>query len=170
MDLILVSRTQSKLDAVAGELKAKYSKISVITFAIDLTNLTDKALNELGEEVNALDVGILVNNAGMSLDHPEYLEGTDLKTNKDLIAINAYAPTAVRGVYLCDDVFISHWCLCKGAVVAAVNAHGAAWDEEETQGGDCQSRISKWNSSCCATALYLCWNQGVHKSIFKVSG
>lgn len=96
MDLILVSRTQAKLDAVAGELKAKYSKISVITFAIDLTNLTDKALNELGEEVNALDVGILVNNAGMSLDHPEYLEGTDLKTNKDLIAINAYAPTAVR--------------------------------------------------------------------------
>lgn len=95
MDLVLISRTQSKLDEVAQEVQDRFGR-EVLTFAIDLTRLDDSALKMLGQKIDKMDVGVLINNAGMSLDHPEYLEITDVETNKDMIAINALTPTIVR--------------------------------------------------------------------------
>lgn len=101
MDLVLVSRTASKLEQVKEEIvqhvkEKKKRSVTVKTFAADLTNLTDEILEKFSAMIRDLDVGILVNNAGMSLDHPDYLESVDTKVNRDLISINTYAPTAVR--------------------------------------------------------------------------
>lgn len=101
MDLVLVSRTASKLEQVKEEIvqhvqETKKRSIRVMTCAVDLTDLTDEELDRFSVMIRDLDVGILVNNAGMSLDHPDYLESVDTKVNRDLISINTYAPTAVR--------------------------------------------------------------------------
>jgi len=43
-------------------------------------------------------VGILVNNAGLSYDHPEYLDEVEDEFIADLVTINALVPTMVRRV------------------------------------------------------------------------
>lgn len=40
---------------------------------------------------------MLVNNAGMGYDHPEYLDELSESFLTDIIAVNAAAPTTVRG-------------------------------------------------------------------------
>lgn len=101
LDVVLVSRTQAKLDAVQKEISdAVGGKIDVSTHAMDLTKVTDEALSEFEALVEGKDVAILVNNAGMSLDHPDYLETTSAEFNRDLIHINCYAPTVLTKAVL----------------------------------------------------------------------
>lgn len=45
----------------------------------------------------ALQVGVLVNNAGLSYDHPEYLDEVDAGFISDIMTINALVPAMVRG-------------------------------------------------------------------------
>ena len=101
MDVVLVSRTQAKLDAVQKEISdAVGGKVDVSTHAMDLTKVTDEDLSKFETLVDGKDVGILVNNAGMSLDHPDYLETTSTEFNRDLIHINCYAPTVLTKAVL----------------------------------------------------------------------
>lgn len=48
-----------------------------------------------------LQVGILVNNAGMSYDHPEYLADTDDQALHDMVCINALVPVMVSTASRC---------------------------------------------------------------------
>jgi 17beta-estradiol 17-dehydrogenase / very-long-chain 3-oxoacyl-CoA reductase len=101
LDVILVSRTQSKLEDTKKEISdACGGKVNVSTHVMDLTRVTDDALAKFEELVEGKDVGILVNNAGMSLDHPDYLETTSTDFNRDLIHINVYAPTVLTKAVL----------------------------------------------------------------------
>lgn len=101
MNLILISRTQSKLDDVKKEISESVKRpVDIVTQAIDLTQVTDSALASFEKIIADKDVGILVNNAGMSLDHPDYLETTSTSFNRDLIHINVYAPTVLTRAVL----------------------------------------------------------------------
>lgn len=99
LNLVVVSRTQSRLDDLAEELKTKYN-IEVKTCAADLTKLDAATISRLGDSIKHLDVGVLINNAGMSYDHPEYLEQTSLEGNAELITINTIAPTLLAHILL----------------------------------------------------------------------
>jgi len=92
---MLVSRTQSKLDACAAELRAAYG-VQVATCSADLCKLDAAGADQIGAALHGLEVGILVNNAGMSYSNPEFLEEVGSQTDIDLITINAVAPTLVR--------------------------------------------------------------------------
>ena len=92
LNLIIVSRTQSRLDDLAQELSSKYN-IQVRTFAADLTKIDVPTLDRLSSITQGLDVGILINNAGMSYNYPEFLDQTEPSLNIDLITINTIAPT-----------------------------------------------------------------------------
>lgn len=70
------------------------------TCAADLTTLDETTIARLGATITNLDIGILINNAGMSYDHPEYLEQTSLATNSSLITINTTAPTLLAQLLL----------------------------------------------------------------------
>jgi 17beta-estradiol 17-dehydrogenase / very-long-chain 3-oxoacyl-CoA reductase len=94
MNLVLVSRTESKLVEQEAELRAKHS-IKVKHCAADLCKADDATFARLAEVLEGVDVGILVNNAGMSYDHPDYLERLSDDFLRDLITINTLAPTKV---------------------------------------------------------------------------
>lgn len=114
-DLVLVSRTQAKLDATADEIKQHYSSVEVKTIAFDFSNpnLTDykaKVLNQLEQ----LEVGILgkwtfvvfyafvVNNVGLSYEYPERLERLDggLERVTDITVINTLPATILSAAIL----------------------------------------------------------------------
>lgn len=91
----MVSRTQSKLDDCATEIKTKY-KVQTKTCAVDLTHPNDATLAKISATISGLDVGILVNNAGSSYGHPEFIEQMSREEDIDLIHINTITPTLVR--------------------------------------------------------------------------
>ncbi len=96
---MLVSRTQSKLDEVASDLHAKYG-IEVTTCSVDLCKAEQTSFDKIAACVEGLDLGILINNAGMSYDHPDFLDTLEPSFITDMANINMVAPTKVSRVGL----------------------------------------------------------------------
>jgi len=70
LNIVLVSRTPYKLQNVAAEIEGKY-KVNTKIVDIDFTGDED-IFERISKETGGLNVGVLVNNVGMSYDHPEY--------------------------------------------------------------------------------------------------
>lgn len=87
-NLILVSRTESKLVALAKEIETKTPAIKTKLLAMDFSkdNQTDYA--KLKAIVDNLDIGILVNNVGQSHSYPVPFLLTPHKEMRDIVTIN----------------------------------------------------------------------------------
>lgn len=100
LNVVLISRTQSRLDETAEELNRTYG-VEVKTVAVDLSKInSEEALAPIAQVLNGLDVGVLINNAGMSYKHPEYLEEIESSVDVDLITINTIAPLLLTKLIL----------------------------------------------------------------------
>uniref|UniRef100_A0A8C6RGR8 Very-long-chain 3-oxoacyl-CoA reductase n=1 Tax=Nannospalax galili TaxID=1026970 RepID=A0A8C6RGR8_NANGA len=76
MKIVLISRSQDKLNQVSSEIKEKF-KVETRTIAVDFT--LDNIYDKIKMGLSGLEIGILVNNVGMSYEYPEYfLEIPDL--------------------------------------------------------------------------------------------
>ncbi|XP_045614631.2 very-long-chain 3-oxoacyl-CoA reductase [Procambarus clarkii] len=65
----LVSRNPFKLQNVAAEINSKYGTETKI---VDVDFTKEDIYNRLESELGKMDVGVLVNNVGMSYEYPEY--------------------------------------------------------------------------------------------------
>jgi len=95
LNILLISRTQEKLDTVAMELSQHKTQVS--TLAIDFTTFFcgSESYNKVAAKLRGLDVGVLINNVGMSYPYPKHFgngEVTDELINK-LIAANIQSTT-----------------------------------------------------------------------------
>ncbi|XP_060860334.1 very-long-chain 3-oxoacyl-CoA reductase-like [Metopolophium dirhodum] len=73
MDVVLVSRTQAKLEATAEEIRAEHPGRRVKCVRADFADPdTATVYSHVGRELHGLEVGVLVNNVGLSYPHPEY--------------------------------------------------------------------------------------------------
>ncbi|UJR13365.1 hypothetical protein I4U23_000382 [Adineta vaga] len=70
LNIVLISRTKEKLEQVAKEIQSKYANIQVKTIAFDFTKETS-IYSTIREEIRGLDIGVLINNVGMSYEYPE---------------------------------------------------------------------------------------------------
>uniref|UniRef100_A0A2K6R6E4 Very-long-chain 3-oxoacyl-CoA reductase n=1 Tax=Rhinopithecus roxellana TaxID=61622 RepID=A0A2K6R6E4_RHIRO len=90
MKVVLISRSQDKLDQVSSEIKEKF-KVETRTIAVDFTleDIYDKIKTGLA----GLEIGVLVNNVGMSYEYPEYfLDVPDL----DNVSLSLYIMVTKR--------------------------------------------------------------------------
>ncbi|KAJ8945638.1 hypothetical protein NQ314_009173 [Rhamnusium bicolor] len=83
LNIVLISRTQTKLDEVAGEIAKKYN-VNTKTIEANFTKV-NQIYYEIDKQLMGLDVGVLINNVGISYPYPEYF--LELK-NKDEIYTN----------------------------------------------------------------------------------
>ncbi|KAK3208928.1 hypothetical protein GRF29_69g135262 [Pseudopithomyces chartarum] len=95
-NLLLVSRTQSKLDTLASDITTKYGpKISTKTLAMDFAQNKDSDYAALRKLIDGLDIGILINNVGQSHSIPVPFVETTAEEMNNIITINCMATLKV---------------------------------------------------------------------------
>jgi len=98
VNVVLISRSQSKLDAVADELRDKFG-VQVKTVAVDFVHddVTGYKL-KIARELEGLEIGVLINNVGVSYSMPARFlemesgnvdEGCDALIKCNVLSLNA---------------------------------------------------------------------------------
>jgi 17beta-estradiol 17-dehydrogenase / very-long-chain 3-oxoacyl-CoA reductase len=87
-NLVLVSRTQSKLDALASQIKTSSSSTAVETLSIDFSKASDGDYTALAKLVENKQVAVLINNVGQSHNIPVSFAETPLTEMTNIININ----------------------------------------------------------------------------------
>ena len=91
--IFLISRSQEKLEATRSELLAKYPAVEVRILAIDFSKLDHGSRQKIAEELKKLDVGVLVNNVGISYPYTRYYFELSDETVEQLITLNVESTT-----------------------------------------------------------------------------
>lgn len=73
MSIVLISRTEAKLQAVAKEIDEKgYEGVETKYIVCDYSNFDKKAQDSVSNAIKDLDIGILINNVGVSYPYPKF--------------------------------------------------------------------------------------------------
>ncbi|KAI9288531.1 hypothetical protein BC943DRAFT_341824 [Umbelopsis sp. AD052] len=86
-NLLLVSRTESKLQALAKELEQAHG-IQTKTYAMDFTRGNESDYSNLGQIINTIEVGVLVNNVGTNHDIPTPFDEESNETIANIVEVN----------------------------------------------------------------------------------
>jgi 17beta-estradiol 17-dehydrogenase / very-long-chain 3-oxoacyl-CoA reductase len=89
MSIMLISRTETKLQDVKTEIEAKgYDGVEVSYVVCDYSKFDKAAQEKVAKAVSGLEVGVLINNVGVSYRYPMYfMELTDQEV-QDLLMMN----------------------------------------------------------------------------------
>ena len=90
INIVLVSRNQTKLEELAAELNVYY-KVQTVVIAVDFTE-TDTVLQKVTDGIKDIkgEIGVLINNVGMGYEHPEYFLDIEncAEACRDMINVN----------------------------------------------------------------------------------
>ncbi|XP_074274352.1 very-long-chain 3-oxoacyl-CoA reductase-like protein At1g24470 [Silene latifolia] len=100
LNLVLVSRSSLKLDLVSTEIKQRFPHIEIITMAIDLSEGMSYITKEIERVVEGLDVGVLVNNVGISYPKPMYFHEVSEEVWMKVIRVNVEGTMGVTKAVL----------------------------------------------------------------------
>lgn len=144
-NLLLVSRTESKLTALVDEISAKNPSVQAKTLAMDFARNDDADYEKLKKLVDDHDIAILINNVGKSHDMPVPFVLTPEDEMTDIITINCLGtlrvtqlvtpgmmqrkrgliltmgsfaglvPTPLLATYSGSKAFLQHWSTALGA-------------------------------------------------------
>lgn len=73
-NIVLISRTESKLQAVAADLESRFS-VQTKVIAADFSAATEDTWEAISAVVSSVPVGVLINSAGVSYDHAGEVPG-----------------------------------------------------------------------------------------------
>jgi hypothetical protein len=96
--LVLTARREERLRALAGELEKRFG-ISVRVVAVDLAE--PDGAERLASAVGDLEIGLLVNNAGVG--YAGRLDKQDTERLRSLVAVNCMAPLVLTSRLLSGD-------------------------------------------------------------------
>lgn len=99
-NLILASRTKSKLEDVAKTIKSKNSSTQIETLAIDFSKPTDQDYANLNALLENKTIAVLINNVGQSHSIPVEFKDTERAEMENIININCHATLRVTQLVL----------------------------------------------------------------------
>jgi 17beta-estradiol 17-dehydrogenase / very-long-chain 3-oxoacyl-CoA reductase len=112
LNVVLIGRSKDQLDRVAKDIADKH-KVSTKIVQVDLAKATKEDFARIVSEVKAVDdLGVFVNNAGLSYDHAEYFADVPIETHRNILEVNTRA--VVELTYGILPIFVAKK---KGALV-----------------------------------------------------
>lgn len=100
LSLVLVGRNPGKLEEVAGQIKGRYGKVEVRQVVVDFAGDLGAGVGRIREAIEGLDVGVLINNVGVSYPYARYFHEVDEELLRSLIQVNVEGTTKVTQVVL----------------------------------------------------------------------
>ncbi|KAF8390561.1 hypothetical protein HHK36_025088 [Tetracentron sinense] len=100
LNLILVGRNPDKLKEVSDAIQAKYGKTQIRTVVIDFSGDLSEGIRRIQEAIEGLDVGVLINNVGMSYPYARFFHEVDEELLNNIIKINVEGTTKVTQAVL----------------------------------------------------------------------
>ncbi|KAL0924431.1 hypothetical protein M5K25_005260 [Dendrobium thyrsiflorum] len=100
LNLVLVGRSPDKLRDVSAAITEKYNKVRIETVLIDFAGDLVEGVARLKVAIEGMDVGILVNNAGISYPYAKYFHEVDEVLIENLIKVNVEGVTRVTHAVL----------------------------------------------------------------------
>merc|ERR1712048_516980 len=113
--ILLVSRNQEKLDETKKELKTEAD-----TCAIDFSEFGEAKREKMKKAMEGKDIGIVVNNVGISYDHPEFFHELDADRVEKLMRMNIDSTTWMCYMALPKMVEKKKGCIVNIASISAV--------------------------------------------------
>jgi len=110
MDLVLVSRSEEKLETLANEIQ-KETGVKTLVVVADMTNT--EVLSEVVSKVEGLDLGILVNNVGMLVGN---LPMPFLEQDRDEL-VSMVTVNCIPATYLCHALLPGMKMRRRGAII-----------------------------------------------------
>lgn len=143
ISVVLVSRTESKLQELKKEIEDKnHAGVKVKYVVTDYSNFDEAARNHLYKETKDLDIGILVNNVGMSYRYPVYFHELKPEEIKQLIELNINSTTWMTNMYVEDMAKRG-----RGTIVNLSSIAGMFTQPLLAQYGACKSYVEKFSRS-----------------------
>jgi len=99
-NIVLISRSQDKLDSCRAELLAKYPKVEVKVLSVDYSNFDESARKKVTQFLTGMDVGVLVNNVGISYPYTKYFFELDDERVEQLMTLNVESTTWMTRIAL----------------------------------------------------------------------
>ncbi|KAJ8758912.1 hypothetical protein K2173_002691 [Erythroxylum novogranatense] len=104
LNLVLAGRNPGKLTAVSSEIQAKFPSTTVKTLVFDFSSevlVSDGGIKPVVEEaIRGLDVGLLINNVGITYPSARFFHEVDEKVFMDIVRVNLEATTWVTKAVL----------------------------------------------------------------------
>ncbi|CAM8883694.1 unnamed protein product [Rhodiola kirilowii] len=100
LNLILVGRNPEKLKAVSDEILTKYAKVQIKNVVMDFSGELDEGVKKIKDEIEGLDVGVLINNVGVSYPYARFFHEVDDDLLRNLIKVNVEGTTKVTQAVL----------------------------------------------------------------------
>ncbi|PON91411.1 Short-chain dehydrogenase/reductase [Trema orientale] len=100
LNLVLVGRNPDKLKEVSDSIQAKFGKTQIKTVVVDFSGDLDDGVQRIREAIEGLDVGVLINNIGISYPYARFFHELDEELLKNLIKVNVEGTTKVTQAVL----------------------------------------------------------------------
>ncbi|KAB1201206.1 Very-long-chain 3-oxoacyl-CoA reductase 1 [Morella rubra] len=100
LNLVLVARNPDKLKDVSDSIQAKYGKTQIKTVVVDFAGDLSEGIQKIREAIEGLDIGVLINNVGISYPYARFFHEVDEELLKNLIKINVEGTTKVTQAVL----------------------------------------------------------------------
>lgn len=142
LNLLLLSRSKEKLGAMMEILGKKFPGVDVKTIDIDFGAFDTANRTRVVQAIKDMDVGVLINNVGMSYPYTKYFHELDEKRVDDIISINVTSTSIMTHLVLPGMVDRK-----RGAIVNVASAAGVAVSPLLAQYGAAKSYITMFSKA-----------------------
>lgn len=140
-NVVLISRSKDKLEEKAKEIREKYSKVEIKTLPIDYSTIGDPNVRKkIGKFLEGMEIGILVNNVGISYPYPKYFHELDDERLTALMTLNCEATTWMTRIVMEEGGMLARK---KGAIINMASIAGVITSPLLAQYGAAKSFIAQ---------------------------
>jgi len=126
LHVLLVSRTEAKLVEVEREIREKYPNVTVDHLAVDYGNFDAAAREVVRQKVAGMDVGVLINNVGMSYPFAKYFHELKDEEVAGIVELNVNSTVWMTRIVLGDESSGGMVQRRRGAIVNTSSGAGRA--------------------------------------------